>query len=161
MQELVLQGWCDACGAGKRVAATVRFLVAIDLYGHGGRQVEPKVLDLCDKHRAVVDQVRDLASKVGIAPPKEGVGLTPKSPAQREKWADRRSPTACKVCGLVIQRQTYIGHLVDVHGAKRLVQPRKCPDCGESFNPVRGMINHRRNSHGYDYVAAVEATAKR
>lgn len=183
MQELKVLRWCDHCHSegGALVEATEKYVITIEL--PGGRNAQPRTLDLCDTHGKPVRELRDLVTKAGAVLPPKGETSKVEQPEPRiasrlpdnfprvvAKTVSRVEPKsaepeddrrACPVCGKSVRRVTLNGHLHAVHGARSVKQPKKCPDCGKRVELERIMAVHRGAIHGYDYIAEMAATVKR
>lgn len=151
MRELRILKWCDTCHAeGTTVEATQQFIINIDP-PHLTRPARPRSLDLCERHAEPIESLRDFVLKVGVL-------ADSSAPAEEEPPAadERRRP--CPVCDKVMDRASVVAHLITMHGASRIKQPKRCPDCGKSMAILVQMVKHRVLAHHYDYLAEVVAT---
>lgn len=182
MQELRILRWCDVCNAeneGARVEAAERFMVAVGL--PDGRRMTPRLVETCEQHGKPFREMRDLVEQVGILPKAKGKqqpeepepepALIPRPAPEPEPektpgrstqrsgvWARQR--VACPVCEIDLRRDAIGAHLREVHGAK-LVQPTKCPDCGNKITHGAGMSTHRTKVHGYNHIAELAKRARK
>lgn len=133
------------------VPAVERYVITIEDGGQG-RPTLPRQLDVCEAHEVPVADLRALLFKAGAVVPEDG---EPEPDPAKEGGAPR---VRCPACGKTMVRSSVVTHLVQMHGASRVKQPRKCPDCGNTFPALRVMVSHRRAAHGYDYFADVATT---
>lgn len=143
MDEIVVSKWCDPCyqQEGKRTPVVAAFVVAI---AEDRRDSVPRQVVACEAHAS---EIRALASMVKLSGEKVDAQI------------DHRA--ACPVCEVKMHPASLGPHLVAKHGAKKLVQPSKCPDCGHRSETAVGMTTHRRNQHGYNYVDEMAKTIDR
>lgn len=171
MQELKIFSWCDVCHAeGGQGEAAVSFLVNVVPIGALGRAPVPRRLDLCEPHSKPVLDVAELM-KMGTIPPAPKAEEPskpqpvpkprpePKPASSEQRWGGQRMP--CPVCEMDLTNHAVVDHLLGIHGAKRIVQPKKCPDCGSRFDLGQAMATHRRKVHGWSHVAELVKRIKR
>lgn len=162
MQEFKVLNWCDVCFGEdeKRVESTEAFNVTIDRPG-GGMPSKPRIIDVCDPHKAMLIAVREVIRKYGRIP--KAKADSPPTPPQRQAPASgeparipltiqrgpRDAKVACPVkgCPIVVAPGSLIPHLVGQHDARRPKVPKKCPDCGDRYDNPQGMTTHRARAH--------------
>lgn len=144
MDELKVLKWCDLCyhSDDVRSEAAQVFTVSIAL---GKRATTPRTIVVCTKHAAAYQAQMTLIRKVG-----ERIEDAELAAPRGHKPGDQM---ACPVCGLFFHPASVAAHLVHAHGAKRIIQPTRCPDCHSEYAPSGAMTTHRRRAHGYDNIA--------
>jgi hypothetical protein len=163
VDEVLVRRWCDLCRAteeGKRVEAAMRYKVAITRDG-AGFDAAVRSVDCCDKHDRQIEELRLLVKSVGgKLPTRQEPAVAPVEPKPRgpAPTAASRVMRTCPVCSNELSATNTTTHLVNVHGAKPIKQSRRCPECSLVAPTDRGMLNHRRMLHGYDYMAELAAT---
>lgn len=163
MQELRVFSWCDVCHAeGASVEAAEKYVITIDVTDRPGSRTI-KGLDVCERHGKPVRDLVELLRQVGtgVRPKAEGdTAPAKRSSAERQaEWGN--ALVTCPRCGIELAQHSLRKHILARHGAKPIVQPKKCPDCGETFDTQRGMLRHRMGIHGYDHMAELAKRAKR
>ena len=166
MQEVKILRWCDACHQESGTLSDVRARYQVSVMTVGGsNQPLVRVLELCDVHAKVVEDVREMMRSCG-----QPVGANDVEPEQPElpladdKYQWRTKRRDCPMCGKSLSDSGVRYHLVSSHGAKKIVQPKRCPDCAYKSDNALAMGAHRAQAHRYsiitDMVARHEAKAK-
>lgn len=160
MRRVRIEKFCEPCwiDGEREEPATHSFTVAISV--GEARPVDARVVDACEVHAKLVEELRLLARDHG-SPLVDGYP-TAEAPRRRPPSALNRS-RQCPVCGQ--DRSSLAKHVWDVHIGKteRPPSPVVCPDCGftpadDIEQPQASVARHRMSIHGLDPVAeAVKA----
>lgn len=150
---VVVDAYCDVCNemgeniesyvvlAFKGTEVGVRKARVVDLCGPcAGRSVEPAMMLMKATRKAV-------ESSTKASTPDDGGQAEPKPRYQTPDWN-------CPRCYRTLKRNSAVDHLVKVHGASKMEQPERCPDCGKAYGDATIMGMHRSNRHGFSMIQA-------
>lgn len=144
MREMVMNRWCDSCflESEAKVLAVSTFTVGACT---GESRPALKVLELCERHAKMIQDVQALLAVTGQTPE-----LLPKAPVA----ARPVNMQPCPVCQRETPRNAMVAHVWRHHRTdERPNYGVTCPTCHEQQESGAGLASHRRITHGFDALA--------
>lgn len=152
MREMIMRSWCDACYADGELQQEAVKTYTIGIVS-GENRPALKLLELCDTHDKIAQDLIHLLSEVGQLPDiKKPVG---RPPSEVVHQASSSKIVDCPVCGEGISRGGLVAHIWAQHrpGETKPVYGPACPECRVEYDTGQGLAAHRRAEHGFDAVA--------